>query len=102
MSIPAEDLKLMEKMVKEGQDITHIWESTGKKYDYWEIYWSLSDTSIRGNKVIISNRLKTLREKYPESSDIIDEINESVWSIYESAKSSSSKLGALRNTLNSY
>jgi hypothetical protein len=75
------------------------------EYDYWEIYQAVYDEggkSALGAKRTIANRLMTLAEtkKKQERAQIIEEIEELVWHLYNSLKDSQQKLDVLRKVLN--
>ncbi len=49
----------MNDLLTKGKTISQI-DAKYPKYDYWEIYWEVNDSSFLGKKRTISNRLKKL------------------------------------------
>lgn len=49
MAIPQHELKEMNRLLEGGMNISDIWAKYSQ-YDYWEIYWSVSDYSLLGRK----------------------------------------------------
>ena len=91
-------------LAKEGKQISKIMEQDYPEYDYWEIYWAVHDAggkSALGTKRIITKRLETLAStgKKDERRAIIEEVDDLVWHLYESLKSSQLKLQAIRKAL---
>lgn len=91
-------------LAQEGKQISKIWEQDFPEYDYWEIYEAICDgggKSALGVKRTIANRLTTLAEtrKKDERAEIIEEVEELVWHLYESLKTSQVKLQAIRTAL---
>jgi len=99
------DAKVIRNLAKEGKKISEIMKQDFPQYPYWEIYGAVYDEggkSALGVKRTIANRLKTLVEtsRKQERSEIIDEIEDLVWHLYESLKSSQKKLDSMRKILN--
>ncbi len=91
-------------LAKEGKPISKIMESDFPEYEYWEIYEAVHDgggKSALGVKRTIANRLNTLSEtrKKNERTEIIEEVEELVWHLYDGLKSSQKKLSAIRKAL---
>lgn len=94
----------IQTLAKEGKQIAKIMEQNFPEYEYWDIYEVVYDyggKSALGVKRTIANRLNTLAEtrKKNERNEIIEEIEELVWHLYESLKVSQKKLQAIRKTL---
>ena len=101
MSIAQHELKEMNQLLESGVNISEI-AMKYPSYDYWEIYGSVKDFSLRGKKRIITNRLNTLRNSATkaERSDSIDEIDTSITEIYNLTKSNGKKLVDISKVLN--
>ena len=96
--------KIARKLASEGKQISKILHEDLPKCDYWDIYLAVHETggkSALGVKRTITNRLNTLSEtrKKDERQEIIEEIEELVWHLYESVKTNQKKLSAIRKTL---
>ncbi len=94
----------MQVLAQEGKQISKIWENDFPEYEYWDIYEAVyggGGKSALGVKRTIANRLITLSEtrKKVERTEIIQEVEELVWHLYDSLKSSQRKLEAIRKTL---
>ncbi len=94
----------IQALAKEGKRLSKIMEQDFPEYDYWEIYEVVHDSggkSALGVKRTIANRLATLagtgRKK--EREIVIEEVEDLVWHLYESLKSSQQKLQAIRKAL---
>jgi phosphoribosyl-ATP pyrophosphohydrolase len=99
------DKDAIQTLAREGKQISKIMEQDFPEYDYWEIYQAVYDEggkSALGAKRTIANRLMTLAEtkKKQERAQIIEEIEELVWHLYNSLKDSQQKLDVLRKVLN--
>ena len=99
------DKVAIQSLAQEGKQISKIMEKDFPEYDYWEIYQAVHDgggKSALGVKRTIANRLTTLSEtrKKSERTEIIEEVEELVWHLYESLKTSQIKLEAIRKALN--
>ena len=101
-----QDREKIIELAREGKQLTKIMEEDFPEYEYWEIYevvYSDGGKSALGVKRTIANRLKTLRDPNlsdDEKEEIIDEIDELVWHLYDSLKTSQSKLDAIRKIMN--
>lgn len=98
------DKTAIQALAKEGKQLTKIMEQDYPEYEYWEIYEAVHDgggKSALGVKRTIANRLTTLAEtrKKEERSEIIEEVEELVWHLYDSLKSSQRKLDSIRKAL---
>ena len=96
--------KLARKLASEGKQISKIFYEDLPQCDYWDIYWAVHENggkSALGVKRTIANRLNTLSEtkKKAERQEIIEEVEELVWHLYESVKTNQKKLSAIRKTL---
>lgn len=98
------DRTQIQVLAKEGKRLSKIMESDFPEYDYWEIYEAVYDAggkSALGVKRTIANRLKTLSttRKRNERVEIIEEIEELAWHLYDGLKTSQKKLSAIRKAL---
>ena len=93
MAVSKQDLEKMNDPLSKGTNIADLAKSF-PHYEYWEIYWEVSDYSLLGKKRSISNRLKRLRgELMPESRNaVVDEIVELLNQIYVQSKTNGKKL----------
>jgi len=94
----------IQALAQEGKQLSKIMEQDYPEYEYWEIYEAVHDgggKSALGVKRTIANRLATLVEtgKRQEREDIIEEVEELVWHLYDSLKTSQQKLQAIRKAL---
>lgn len=97
------DSEKMIKLAREGKNITKIWKEDFPSYDYWDVYvevYGAGERSAKGVKTMISNRLKKLPTLPPkEQKDLIDEINELVWYLYNRHKENQRKLDDIRSII---
>lgn len=98
------DEAAIQALAQEGKQMSKIMEQDFPEYEYWEIYEAVYDAggkSALGVKRTIANRLKTLSEtrKKDERTEIIEEVEELIWHLYDSLKASQKKLQAIRKTL---
>ncbi len=98
------DKTQIQVLAKEGKTLSKIMESDFPEYDYWEIYEAVYDAggkSALGVKRTIANRLKTLSttRKKDERAEIIEEVEELVWHLYDGLKASQKKLSSIRKAL---
>ena len=100
MTVKKNDLKEMESQLKTGANISDI-AAKYPKYDYWEVYWELSDYSFMGKKRMITNRLNKLKKRLPtgEREQLISEAQEYLDELYYSLKQNSSKLVKINQAL---
>ena len=94
----------MQELAKEGKPISKIMYSDFPEYDYWEIYEAIYGSggkSALGVKRTIANRLSALINagKRSDRNVIIEEVEDLVWHLYNSLKSSQKKLEAIRKAL---
>jgi len=93
----------MQTLAREGKQISKIKDENYPKYEYWDIYNAVygdGGRSARGTKKMISSRLNTLAgANKRERNEIIEEIHNLVWHLYDSLKSSQKKLDAIRKAL---
>ncbi len=98
------DKSAIQALSQEGKQISKIMEQDFPEFDYYEIYnavYNEGGQSALGVKRTIANRLKTLVNtgKKHEREDIIEEVEDLVWHLYESLKTSQQKLQAIRKAL---
>jgi len=96
--------KLARKLAAEGKPISKIFYEDLPKCNYWDIYTAVYEDggkSALGVKRTIANRLNTLSETRTkaERQEIIEEVEELVWHLYEAVKFNQKKLSAIRKTL---
>uniref|UniRef100_E6PLP5 Uncharacterized protein n=1 Tax=mine drainage metagenome TaxID=410659 RepID=E6PLP5_9ZZZZ len=93
MAIPESDLEKMNGLLKNGSNISDIARKF-KQYDYWEVYWSVSDYSLLGKKRSITNRLNKLKGNLTRAQrlEAVNEINVLVKEIYDLSKHNGKKL----------
>jgi phosphoribosyl-ATP pyrophosphohydrolase len=94
----------IQALAQEGKQLAKIMDQDFPEYDYWEIYEAVHDgggKSALGVKRTIANRLNELAvtRKKAERAEIIEEVEDLVWHLYNSLKASQRKLGAIRKTL---
>ncbi len=98
------DVSEIQRLVREGKQISKVWEDDFPEYEYWDVYMAAYDGGERsalGVKRMITNRLNRLSEaKRSEREDIIAEIDGLVWHLYESLKDSQQKLEKIRKVIN--
>lgn len=82
MTITKVELEAMNDLLAKGKNISDIAKKY-PQYDYWEIYWKVSDYSFLGKKRTITNRLKRLvkektmaerEETAMEAQELLDEL----------------------------
>ena len=100
----SKDKTSIQALAKEGKQISKIMEQDFPEYEYWEIYEAVYDgggKSALGVKRTIANRLIALADtrKKDERAEIIEEVEELVWHLYDSLKASQKKLDAIRKAL---
>jgi len=93
MSISKSELVEMNDLLAKGKKIADLAKKY-PQYDYWEIYWQVSDYSFLGKKRTITNRLKRLvTEKTTEQRrQTADEAQELLDELYDQLKRNSAKL----------
>lgn len=94
----------IQALAQEGKQLSKIMEEDFPEFDYWEIYKAVHDEggkSALGVKRTIANRLTTLAStgKKHERQAIIEEVEDLVWHLYESLKTSQQKLQTIRKAL---
>ncbi len=104
MSIPKKDKDTIKKLAREGKQISKISSEDFPEYEYWDIYTVVNDSggiSAQGARAIITNRLNQMisTRRKSEREEIIEEIDDLVWHLYEGLKASQKKLNAIRNVL---
>jgi len=98
------DKTAIQALAKEGKQLSKIMEQDFPEYEYWEIYEAVYDSggkSTLGVKRTITKRLNALANtrKKDERTEIIEEVEELVWHLYDSLKNSQQKLQAIRKAL---
>ena len=98
------DKTAIQALAQEGKQLSKIMEQDFPEFEYWEIYEAVHDgggKSALGVKRTIANRLITLSDtrKKGERTEIIEEIEELVWHLYDSLKLSQRKLDSIRKAL---
>lgn len=93
MVIPKSEIEKMEKALESGATISEIARSF-PKYNYWDIYYELSDYSLLGKKRSLTNRIKKLRKfsNHKQFGILLDEIGDLSSEIYDSGKKSGKRL----------
>ncbi|MCU5786054.1 hypothetical protein B27N_01057 [Alcanivorax marinus] len=93
MPIKKYELDKMNEALRNGSTIAKIAQKY-KQYDYWEIYWEVSDASILGKKRTITNRIKKLvsTRKKEDRELLAEEAQELLNELYEQLKDNSRKL----------
>lgn len=101
MAIPQHELKEMNRLLEGGQNISDIW-AKHPQYDYWEIYWSVSDYSLLGKKRKITNRINSARTANTpaERENLLDEVSALVTEMYELTKKNGKKLVEIGKVVN--
>ncbi|OLU33559.1 hypothetical protein BVH06_09055 [Pseudomonas sp. PA27(2017)] len=91
----------MNLLLDRGMNISSIWEKF-PHYDYWEIYWSVSDFSLLGKKRIITNRINSVRcaTTKVERDKLLSEINSLVTEMYKLTKRNGKKLVEIGKIIN--
>lgn len=93
----------IQTLAREGKQISRIKDENYPQYEYWDIYNAVygdGGRSARGVKKMISTRLNTLTgATKKERNEIIEEVHDLVWHLYDSLKSSQKKLDAIRKAL---
>jgi len=94
------DSEKMKKLAREGKLISKICGEDFPQYSYSDVYAEIyggGERSAMGVKKMISSRLKKLPSlSTKEQSDLIDEINDLVWDLYNRNKESQQKLEDIR------
>ena len=96
MEINKKDLSIMERMRKSGHPISEIYAKFAE-YDYWEIHWSLEQTSFLGLKRMITNRLNKIENR--KNANKINELKELINCLYYNAQESNKKLQKITEAL---
>ncbi len=93
----------MKTLAKEGKQISKIVKEDFPKCDYWDVYWQINgagEQSAQGVKKMITNRLNMLvAAKIQERKDIIEELKELTWYLYNNYKGNRAKLDGIREIL---
>lgn len=93
MAISKHELETMNDLLSKGKTIADL-EKKYPQYDYWEIYWQVSDYSFLGKKRTITNRLKKLvtTKTQAERKELAAEAQALLDELYAQLKSNSAKL----------
>ena len=94
MAINKSELESMNDLLAKGKTVADL-EKIFSQYDYWEIYWQVSDYSFLGKKRIITNRLKklvTTKTTEVERKKLAAEAQALLDELYAQLKSNSAKL----------
>jgi len=99
------DASEIQKLVREGKQISKVWEDDFPEYEYWDVYMAAYDGGERsalGVKRMITNRLNKMVESrvVGERREIMKELDDLVWHLYESLKDSQKKLEKIRAVIN--
>jgi len=93
----------MKNLAREGKQISKISVEDFPEYDYWDIYsevYGAGEQSAQGVKWMITNRLNQLvAANARDRQDIIDELNELIWYLYQNYRSNQRKLDNIRQVL---
>lgn len=100
MSIKKHELEKMNELVINGSTISQI-SRKYPAYDYWEIYWAVSDFSFLGKKRTITNRVNSIvkSKSSKERAKIAKEANALITELYNRLKTNSQKLRDIDRTL---
>lgn len=97
------DVEKIQELAKEGKMISRIWREDFPEYDYVEIYMAVyggGEKSSLGVKRMITNRLNKLSTaRQPERGEIIVEIKDLVWHLYDRYKKNQQKLEKVRKAI---
>ena len=103
MAIPKKDANRMKNLAREGKQISKIAVEDFPEYDYWDVYsevYGAGEQSAQGVKWMITNRLNQLvAADSRDRQDIINELNELVWYLYDNYRSNQRKLDSIRQVL---
>lgn len=93
MAISKAELEEMNDLLAKGKTVADLVKKY-VEYDYWDIYWQVSDYSFLGKKRSITNRLKRLVSTKTQASraEIADEAQKLLNDLYAQLKKNSSKL----------
>jgi hypothetical protein len=103
MAVTKKDAETIRNLVKEGKRITRIVRDDFPEYDYWEVYstaYGAGERGAQGVKRMITNRLNVLCEvNKDERQNIIDELDDLIWYLYNNFKTNQGKLDSIRQAL---
>jgi hypothetical protein len=93
MTISDQDLKEMNDLIRKGKTIADVAKQF-YQYDYWDIYYAVSNYSFQRTKRSISNRLKKLKTVQTQEKRLIliNEIIVILDYFYETSKNNGKKL----------
>ena len=83
----------MNDLLSKGTTIADL-EKKFPKYDYWEVYWEVSDYSFLGKKRTITNRInKMAKSRSPrERAEFASQTKKLITELYKRLKENSEKL----------
>ena len=97
------ETKQVVRLAREGKPISQIVEEDFPHLDYGDVYWAVrggGERSAWGTKKMITNRLNLLDgAKRAQRDELVAEIAELVWHLYNNHKANSKKLAAIRKAL---
>lgn len=97
------DSKKMIQLAREGKSISKIVDEDFPQCTYWDVYMAVyagGEKSAVGVKRKISNRLKKIPSlPIEEQADMLEEIDELVWHLYDRYKESQQKLDDIRGVI---
>ncbi len=103
MAISQKDSKRMQRLAGEGKQISKIVEEYFPGLDYSDVYieiYGAGERSSRGIKSMITTRLNNLVDSTKnERREIVGELRELVWHLYEKHKKNHQKLDKIRKAL---
>ena len=103
LKIPQKDSQLMRRLAREGKSIAKIVREDFPLLTYDEVYlevYSEGEKSSRGIKTMISTRLnKLLEAEKTDQRQLVQEIQDLVWHLYNKHKDNQRKLSNIRKAL---
>ena len=104
MVIPKSDSKKMQRLAQEGKQISMIVNEDFPHLDYCDVYfevYSVGERSSRGIKRMITIRLDAMAKSRSKSerNDMVKELHELVWHLYNNHKTNREKLSKIRAAL---
>ena len=98
--IAENELEEMNKKISQGVTIASLAREY-TQYDYWEIYWSVKDSSIQGKKTALTRKINKLRDMLPnEEKTLLDDIQDKVDDLYSILRDNSNKLSSITKIIN--
>ena len=104
MAISKSDSKKMQRLAREGKQISKIVAEDFPALDYSDVYievYSAGERSSRGIKRMITTRLDAMAAStsHSERRTMAKELNELVWHLYNNHKNNREKLAKIRAAL---